>query len=136
MPYDPQRSHRRPQASDDDPAPVDALLAPAAETTHLPDGVTVDVEEGEVVVHTPDADVEVSTRGDDVIVHTETADVEVFPDGEEVIVSSAREELVIDLTDGSIAVDASSGGRRRALVPVVVALAVLVALVVWRRRHR
>ena len=26
MPYDPQRSHRRPQLSEDGPAPIDALL--------------------------------------------------------------------------------------------------------------
>jgi hypothetical protein len=26
MPYDPQRSHRRPQLADDAPAPIDALL--------------------------------------------------------------------------------------------------------------
>jgi hypothetical protein len=26
MPYDPQRSHRRPQVADDGPAPIDALL--------------------------------------------------------------------------------------------------------------
>lgn len=30
MPYDPQRSHRRPQLSEDGPAPIDALLDHAA----------------------------------------------------------------------------------------------------------
>jgi hypothetical protein len=36
MTYDPQRSHRRPQLADEqEPAPVDALLAPAAEEPTL-----------------------------------------------------------------------------------------------------
>lgn len=137
MPYDPQRSHRRPLAPDDDPAPVDALLEPAADAPPvLPEGVSVDVEDGEVVVHTADADVEVTTRGDDVVIHTETADVEVLAEAEEVVVSSPREEVFVDLRDGSVVVDASGGGRRRALVPVVVAALALAAFLVWRRRHR
>ena len=137
MPYDPQRSHPRPQASDADPAPVDALLeATSPDQAGLPDGVTVDVEDGEVVVHTADADDEVAASGDDVVVHTETADVEVLAEAEEVVVSSAREEVFVDLRDGSVVVDASGGGRRRALVPVVVAVLALVAFLLWRRRRR
>lgn len=31
MPYDPQRSHRRPRLADDAPAPIDALLGEGAE---------------------------------------------------------------------------------------------------------
>lgn len=34
MPYDPQRSHRRPQLADDAPAPIDALLGNGA---HAPE---------------------------------------------------------------------------------------------------
>jgi hypothetical protein len=37
MPYDPQRSHRRPQVSDDGPVPVDALLDPAETTESGPE---------------------------------------------------------------------------------------------------
>jgi hypothetical protein len=52
MPYDPQRSHRRPQLSDDGPAPIDALLdhadtdpAPAAPVTvPAPDALYDEIE--------------------------------------------------------------------------------------------
>lgn len=36
MPYDPQRSHRRPQLADDAPAPIDALLGEGSESETAP----------------------------------------------------------------------------------------------------
>ena len=91
MPYDPQRSHRRPRLAEDEPAPIDALLEPHPAVSGLPDGVEVDVVEGEVVVHTSDADIEISASGDDIVVHTDDADIEVLPESDEVLVSSATE---------------------------------------------
>ncbi len=100
MPYDPQRSRHRPEPADDAPAPVDALLdAEVATEIDLPDGVEVGVTEGgEVVVHTPDADVEITPAGDDVIVRTDDAVVEVRPEADEVLVSAGGEDVFVDTT--------------------------------------
>ena len=98
MPYDPQRSrHRPPPAEDDRPAPVDALLEGHPPEPPLPEGVELDVTDGgEVVVHTADADVEVTPSGDDVVVRTGDASVEVRAADDEVVVTTGDEELYVD----------------------------------------
>ncbi len=46
MPYDPQRSRHRPEPTDDQLAPVDALLDAASDTVDLPEGVEIEVTAG------------------------------------------------------------------------------------------
>ncbi len=57
MPYDPQRSHRRPQLSDDGPAPIDALLDHADTADADPEPVAVEpvVATAPVATPVPDA---------------------------------------------------------------------------------
>jgi hypothetical protein len=150
MPYDPQRSHHRPEPAADEPAPVDAILD--AETNidevAVPAGMDVEVTEGgELVVHTADADVEITAMGDDVIVRTDDATVEVRPEAEEVLVSAAGEEIMVDTTPRTGAdaeaileseMAAAGRGRRARLLIVAAVAAVLAALVAARlgRRRR
>jgi hypothetical protein len=135
--YDPQRSRHRQPLPDDEPAPVDALLEPHPAVGDLPTGVEVEVVEGEVVVHTDDADIEISQRGDDIVVHTGNADIEVLAEADEVVVSSATEEIYVDLTDGVGAqpVGPATADRRR-LLAVAFVIAAIVAFVIVRRRRR
>jgi hypothetical protein len=144
MPYDPQRSRHRPEPSEDQPAPVDALLdADPVAGTGLPDGVEVEVTDGgEVVVHTFDADVEITASGDDVVVRTDDAFVEVRPESDEVLVSAGGEDVFVDTTPWDDAglgdvlseeVDAARRSRRlrlalAALVAALVAAAVVAGL--------
>jgi hypothetical protein len=144
--YDPQRSRRRHSPPpDDEPAPVDALLEPPAPVVDragvdLPGGTRVEVDGGEVVVQTDDADVEISPRGDDIVVHTDRADVEVLPGSGEVIMSTAREDLYVDTASGLVDRSGLADTRSRRLALVAVLFAALVALVVVVRqragRHR
>jgi len=150
MPYDPQRSRHRPEPTADEPAPVDAILdaEAGAEEVEVPSGMDVEVTDGgELVVHTADADIEITTSGDDVIVRTDDATVEVRPEAEEVLVSAAGEEIMVDTTPrtGSDAeailesemAAAGRGRRTRLLIVAVVAaaLAALLAALFGRRRH-
>ncbi|MCU0311934.1 MAG: hypothetical protein MUE36_13435 [Acidimicrobiales bacterium] len=141
MPYDPQRSRHRPEPAADQPAPVDALLdADAVTATGLPDGVEVEVTDGgEVVVHTLDADVEITPSGDDVVVRTDDAFVEVRPEADEVLVRAGGEDVVVDTTPwdevetGEVLaaeLDAARRSRRVRLVVVAVVAAVLAAVAV------
>ena len=149
MPYDPQRSrHRPPPADDAEPAPVDALLEghPADDAeAPLPEGVELDVTEGgEVLIHTADADIEVTASGDDVVVRTGDANVEVRAEDDEVVVTAGDEELYVDTTprsgadlDSVLADEMQAGAGRTRLVAAVlaaVAAAVLVLLALRRRR--
>jgi hypothetical protein len=61
MPYDPQRSHRRPQLADDAPAPIDALLshgAAAPDTSVEPSPPEPQRSEPSAAVRRPDVTVE------------------------------------------------------------------------------
>jgi hypothetical protein len=49
MPYDPQRSHRRPRLAEDEPAPIDALLDGVDEPTSPDEHAAVDVVDELVV---------------------------------------------------------------------------------------
>ena len=141
MPYDPQRSRHRPEPSEDAPAPVDALLdADVVTEIDLPDGVEVGVTDGgEVVVHTMDADVEITAAGDDVIVRTDDAVVEVRPEADEVLVSAGGEDVFVDTTPWDDAdlqdglaeeIEGARRSRRLRLVASALAAAILAALVV------
>ncbi len=135
--YDPQRSRHRPLPPDDEPAPVDALLEPHPAVSGLPDGVEVDVVEGEVVVHTSDADIEISASGDDIVVHTDDADIEVLPESDEVLVSSATEDVYVDLAEGTAWAESAGGADRRKLLVAGFVIAALLAFLIvrFRRRH-
>lgn len=140
--YDPQRSRRRqPPPPDDEPAPVDALLEPPTRPAEgagvdLPGGAEVEVVGGEVVVHTSEADVEISPQGDDIVVHTDNADIEVLPGVDEVIVSTAAEDLYVDTAGGLVEHVERVGGRSRRAALVAVVLAVLVAVAVGLAARR
>lgn len=133
--YDPQRSRPRHKASDEEPAPVDALLEPHPSPPDVPAGMAVEHVGDEVVVHTADADVEITASGDDVVVHTRSADVEVRPEVDEVVVSTGNEDLYVDLAvpGGPAVVPGPSVVRRVAIITALVAA--LVAIVVWMRRR-
>ncbi len=143
-PYDPQRGRARPEPTDDQPAPVDALLEPGPPSTELPDGVELEITEGgDTVVHTLGADVEVTPLGDDVVVHTADADVEVRSDTDEVVVTAAGEEIYVDTSPRSGAEEAASfagppspSGRSRLVMAVVAALATILLVLLWNRRRR
>ncbi len=141
MPYDPQRSRHRPEPADDAPAPVDALLdADAVAEVDLPDGVEVEVADGgEVLVHTLDADVEITAAGDDVVVRTDDAVVEVRPEADEVLVSAGGEDVYVDTTPWDDAdlqdvlgeeLDAARRSRRLRLLVSALVAAIVAALVV------
>lgn len=147
MPYDPQRSRHRPAPAEDDrPAPVDALLEGHPAEPALPEGVELDVTNGgEVVVHTPDADVEVTPSGDDVVVRTGDASIEVRAADDEVVVTTGDEELYVDTsprtpadlapeTDGGAGV--STGGPSPAVLAAVAALVAALVVILLRRRRR
>lgn len=146
MPYDPQRSHHRPEPAEDAPAPVDALLdADVATEVDLPGGVEVEVSDGgEVVVHTMDADVEITPTGDDVVVRTDDAVVEVRPEADEVLVSAGGEDVFVDTTPWDDAdprdvmdeeIEAARRSRRLRLLVSALVAAVLAALVVTGLRR-
>jgi hypothetical protein len=146
MPYDPQRSRHRPEPTPDEPAPVDALLSGAVEPP-LPEGVEVEVTDGgEVVVHTAEADVEITPAGDDVVIRTDDATVEIRADQDAVIVSTGDEDVMVDtsprtpadveaLLDAEMA-SASAGDRRARLVLVAIVAAVVAAVVAALVRAR
>jgi hypothetical protein len=148
MPYDPQRARHRPEPADDQPAPVDAILdaPPAADEVDLPEGMDVEVTPGgELIVHTVDADVEITAEGDDVVVRTDDATVEVRPEADEVMVSAADEEIFVDTTPRSGAdaeaileseMAAAGRGRRALLLLVALVAAVVAALVAAGLRRR
>jgi hypothetical protein len=150
MAYDPQRSRHRPEPTTDEPAPVDALLdaAPVATSASaaLPEGVELEVTGGgEVVVHTADADVEITPSGDDVVVRTDDALVEVRAEADEVLVRAGSEDVVIDTTpwdDGALdaVLDAEVDGARRAqrtrLVVITLLAAIVAAVLASRLRRR
>ncbi len=114
MPYDPLRSHHRPEPAEDAPAPVDALLdADVATEVDLPGGVEVEVTDGgEVVVHTMDADVEITPTGDDVVVRTDDAVVEVRPEADEVLVSAGGETSSSTPPPGTMPIPKTCWARR------------------------
>jgi hypothetical protein len=88
MTYDPQRSHRRPQLADEqEPAPVDALLAPATEEPTLEEP-TLDPAE---IAPRPIPDVMVAERR----------------------VGSARAALLVVLVSVAVAVAVAVMRRRR-----------------------
>jgi len=137
MPYDPQRAHSRRLAGDDEPAPVDALLEPHPAEPALPGGIELEVVGDEVVVHTDDVDVEISSSGDDVVVHTDDADVEVRAQADEVVVSTGTEDLYVDLAraeEPDLTPTRPPAARRLAAIAALVALLALLAL--WLRRRR
>jgi|GEM_PF-806285 len=139
MPYDPQRSRHRPEPTDDQLAPVDALLDAASDTVDLPEGVEIAVTEaGEVVVHTLEADVEITASGDDVLVVTDDASVEVRAEADEVVVTAGGEDVLVDTTPWSEAylqndldedVEGARRSRRLRLLIAALVAAVLAAMV-------
>lgn len=150
MAYDPQRSRHRPEPTGEGPAPVDALLdaAPVGSSVRsaLPEGVELEVTDGgEVVVHTADADVEITPSGDDVVVRTDDALVEVRAGDDEVLVRAGGEDVVVDTTPwdegpldavfGSEVGDARRAQRIRLLVVTLLA-ALLAAVLAARLRRR
>lgn len=131
MPYDPQRSHRRPQLADDDPAPVDALLdavddaAEAADTDEL--AVVETVVDTVVVTETVDA-----TTGEVVdvdVVETEVVDLAVV-DAAAVVDAIADAALVTD------EIEVASARRTPRVAVLVAGLVVALLLLVWVRRRR
>lgn len=141
MAYDPQKTRNRPAPAVDRPAPVDAFLDGGAVSTGV--GVT---SSGETVVHTSEADVLVSPRGDDVLVATADARVEIRPESDEVIVEAAGEEIHIDTSprspfdpaewEGGAVVSSPSAGRSRLVLAGAAAAVAVVAVVLWSRRRR
>jgi hypothetical protein len=139
------------EPGDEPPAAGGAREAAAdddeAKPAPLPDGVAIDVTAGgEVVVHTTDADVEITPAGDDVIVRTDDATVEIRAETDEVLVSTGVEDVYVDTTPrGDAALEAvldaeavqAEGARRLQLAVAAVIAAVLAALVAaaLRRRH-
>jgi hypothetical protein len=110
MPYDPQRSHRRPRLTDDAPAPIDALLGNGAEpeppTSHAqPDaGSSVDAP----AVVEPEAPA--PDRDERAVVPTPVPDVEVAAPSER--------------------------GRPRVAALAIAALLFVVLVLAWVRRRR
>lgn len=150
MAYDPQRARHRPEPTAEEPAPVDALLDAAPVDTAapgaLPDGVELEVTDGgEIVVHTPDADIEITPSGDDVVVRTDDATVEVRAEDDEVLVRAGGEDVVVDTTPWDEAAldavfeaevdDARRSQRTRLLVAMLLA-AVIAAVLASRLRRR
>lgn len=150
MSYDPQRARHRPEPTADEPAPVDVILdaEPDPDEVVVPEGVDVEVTDGgELVVHTDDADIEITASGDDVVVRTDDATVEVRPEAEEVLVSAGDEEIMVDTTprtgaeaEAILSSEMAAAGRgRRARLLIVAAVAgllvALVAVLLGRRRH-
>jgi hypothetical protein len=145
-PYDPQRSRHRPSPTDDEPAPVDALLEPQAPEPTLPEGVELEVTDaGGAVLHTADADVEVTAQGDDVVVHTADADVEVRAEDDEVVIAAGGEEIYVDTSprraDDELSPFAgppvvAARGRSRLVAALVAALVTVLLVLLWNRRRR
>lgn len=150
MAYDPQRSRHRPEPTAEEPAPVDALLDAApvdsSVTSALPDGVELEVTDGgEIVVHTVDADVEITPSGDDVVVRTDDAIVEVRAEDDEVLVRAGGEDVVVDTTPWDEAaldtaieaeVDVARRSQRTRLLVVTLLAALLAAVLASRLRRR
>jgi ferric-dicitrate binding protein FerR (iron transport regulator) len=142
--YDPQRARHRPGPATDVPAPVDILLDALEAATVLPEGVDIEVTTGgETIVHTADADIEITQSGDDVIVSTLDSRVEVRSEADEVIVEAAGEEIFVDTAPRAPASDAESpivrsagGGRSRLVILAVATVAAVVAALIIRRRRR
>jgi len=123
MPYDPQRSHRRPQLADDDDAVDDA--AEAADTDEL--AVVETVVDTVVVTETVDA-----TTGEVVdvdVVETEVVDLAVV-DAAAVVDAIADAALVTD------EIEVASARRTPRVVVLVAGLVVALLLLVWVRRRR
>lgn len=128
--YDPQRSRPRQKLSDEEPAPVDALLEPHPAKPDLPDGVVVAKgDEDDVSIQAGDAEVEITSTGDDVIVHTPAVEVRVESD--EVVVSRDGDEIRVDLSQpvGKTPLD-----PRRIAVVTATIVAVVVIITMLRRR--
>lgn len=146
MSYDPQRARHRPEPPADEPAPVDVLLdAVAADTvTELPAGVDVEVTAGgDVVVHTLDADVEITPAGDDVVVRTDDATIEVRAEADQVVVSTGSDDISIDTTprglddlDAVLAADPAGRAGKSARLVLAALVAALVAGLVAARVRR
>jgi hypothetical protein len=123
MPYDPQRSHRRPRLADDAPAPIDALLGNGAEpdpqrSASAPDSteaIEVEVTEVEVVEVTEVEVVEVAT-------------VDAAAAVDQVAPPTHAPDVEVDL--------APERGRPRLAALAVAALLFVVLVLAWVRRRR
>jgi hypothetical protein len=113
MPYDPQRSHRRPRLGDDAAAPIDALLG--------------DVE----------AQPEPTTDAPEPVETTAAAGTSALASTEAVARVDVEPEITRD--DTSFVVDeievAGAGDRRPRVALLAVALVVLLLVVAWVRRR-
>jgi hypothetical protein len=141
--YDPQKARHRPMPSADEPAPVDIFLNSLEVATVLPEGVDIDVTPGgETILHTTDADIEITASGDDVVVSTHDSRVEVRAEDDEVIVEAAGEEIFVDTTprppfaDADSPIVRASGDGRTRLIVIGAVVAAILALVLFRRRRR
>ena len=146
--YNPQRGRGRPVPSSTEPAPVDALLEHHPVASGLPEGVEIEVTRGgETIVHTADADIEITQAGDDVIVRTADSTVEVLAEVDAVIVDAAGEEILVDtaprmpqrapsFTGSPIVSSPAKSGKSKIAMALVAAVGSLLAIVLWQRRRR
>ncbi|HEY6531714.1 MAG TPA: hypothetical protein VIY72_05385 [Acidimicrobiales bacterium] len=107
----------------------------------LPEGVSVELTDaGGAIVHTEEADVELTRSGDDVVVTTADAAVEVRADDDEVVITTADEEILVDTSpfvlDDDVVLGGESAGRSRLVMAVLAALATIAVIVLFARRRR
>jgi hypothetical protein len=109
MPYDPQRSHRRPRLADDAPAPIDSLLGNGSE---------------------PEAAEEAAAGDADRPAVESTDVVELLPEPPESHGLDTEPRSAPDVEAPA------ADGRGARVVAVVASLLVVVLALVWFRRHR
>jgi hypothetical protein len=146
--YNPQRGRGRPVPSSTEPAPVDVILEHHPVAPDLPEGVEIEVTRGgEMIIHTADADVEITPAGDDVIVRTADSTVEVLAEADAVIVDAAGEEILIDtapqmprrapsFTGSPIVSSPAKPGKSKLVIALAAAVAAVAAVLIWQRRRR
>jgi hypothetical protein len=106
MPYDPQRSHRRPRLADDGPAPIDALLD-----------------------HAEPGDTPLPTGGETAALASASPSVRV-----PVTPPPAADPVFVDEVDLEVATAAGRGRPR--VVVLAAALLVALLVLFWARRRR
>lgn len=119
--YDPQRSRPRQKLSDEDPAPVDALL----ESHPTPSAPAVD-----------DAEVEIIASGGDVTVHAHGVDVEVHAGADEAPTSRDGKDLRGEISESENQAGECAAVDARRITIVTSAVVAAVIVLVWLRRRR